>query len=91
MIDVKHAIQKAFVYLGELFEGQELKGVRLEEVVLGERTQCWYVTLSFFKRDRTPFEVAEAIAKGTDREYKTVAVSAKDGSFRAMRMQQVQR
>jgi hypothetical protein len=91
MIDAKEAIQKALVYLGDIFQGQDLKGVRLEEVVYGERTRCWYVTLSFRKRDMTPIDLAAAIGKGSDREYKVVAVSDVDGSFRSVKTPQVQR
>jgi hypothetical protein len=81
MIEVKQAIRIASDYLRSLYDAEDVKDIRLEEVELNEwksasgdgfRGAQWMVTLSFL---RFP-----------DREYKRFEIEAGSGAVRAMRM-----
>jgi hypothetical protein len=84
VIEVKQAVKIASDYLRSLYDAEDVKDIRLEEVELNEwestsgkdlHNTNWLVTLSF---SRFP-----------DREYKRFEIDAGSGAIRAMRMVKV--
>lgn len=48
-MDVKEAVGSAKQYLGEIFSGEKITHVGLEEVVFDDAANCWKITLGFFR------------------------------------------
>jgi hypothetical protein len=95
MIDVKQAVANAVKFLTDMFAGEPIMDVRLEEVELSEDGQYWYITLSMLRKPgesgRIP-SVAESLQSfigRMDREYKVLAVRAQDGQVQSMKIRQL--
>ena len=86
MIDVKQAAQTASTYFADLYAGQGVSGVRLEEVEITEDGKFWLITLSFPDRDPSPSNLFLA---GTNRQYKVFKVDATTGQVVSMKIRQV--
>ena len=71
-MQVKEAVEKAAVYLPEIFESAQDKELRLEGVEKSEDRQFWKVTFSY--SPGSPLE-------GRMREYKTVKLRDDSGEF----------
>ncbi len=82
-MDVRDATRKAKEYLVDLFDGEEIKHVGLEEVVFDETANCWGITIGFSRPwDRNAHPTALAVAFGDRRlarSYKVIRVNADDG------------
>jgi len=83
MVPVKQAIQYAIQFLRDIYEGQALDDLRLEEVELAEDEKSWNITLSFL---RPGGGVTTALALPRPRDYKVVTVSTDTGAVRAMKI-----
>ena len=46
-MDVKEAVRTAKEYLSDLYEGEQIMNVGLEEVVFEDRLNSWRVTIGF--------------------------------------------
>ena len=83
-MDVRDATRKAKEYLVDLFDGEEIKHVGLEEVVFDETANCWGITIGFSRpwdRNAPPTALAAAIGdRRLPRTYKVIRVKADDGS-----------
>ena len=53
-MDVKQAVQKAKEYLADLYEGEEVEFVGLEEVEFDEEADQWKVTIGFSRPGTVP-------------------------------------
>ena len=72
-MDVQSAVKKARAYLEELFQGEEIIDVGLEEVVFDDESNEWRVTIGFSR----PWEKANidfALSEGPKRSYKVIQI-----------------
>ena len=81
-MDVKEAVFTAKSYVADLFEGEEVADVGLEEVKFDEHQGSWVVTVGFSR----PWDISRnAVAtmlrdKGPSRSYKVIQIADADGS-----------
>jgi hypothetical protein len=91
MIHVRHAVQAAVRYMGEMF-GEKIVDIRLEEVELSEDEQFWYITLSFLREPKATSNVESDALRAAlgrmEREYKVFAIRSQDGQVKSMKMRQ---
>ncbi len=83
-MDVKQAVQSAKEYLGELFSGETITHVGLEEVVFDDTSNCWKITVGFFRPwDRNGEELNPLLTQLRDRHvrrtYKIVQIDDDSG------------
>ena len=81
-MDVQSAVQRARAYLKELFQGEEIMDVGLEEVVFDDESNEWKVTLGFSR----PWDKAGidfALSEGPTRSYKVIRID-NDGSIKSL-------
>lgn len=101
MIEVTEAVKLARQFAADLFAGEDIKNLGLEEVVFEESDNEWRITLGYdshrVKTTETapnPYSAVSAIIptnieKETLREYKTFRIGADDGSFKGMLIRDV--
>ncbi|MFH1264552.1 MAG: hypothetical protein ABIK89_02410 [Planctomycetota bacterium] len=86
MVEVKQAVTNALVFLEDMYQGEQIDEVRLEEVELSEDGDLWHVTLSFL-RGRGQSGLAKAIgSESRSREYKELTVMSRTGDVRSMKI-----
>lgn len=93
-IDVKQAVRTAVRYVADLYD-VDTRNIALEEVERG--SDSWYITVGFHRAVTTPVKgsrsslsaLAEAMNPYTERVYKVVQVSAKDGEPVSMKIRSV--
>lgn len=90
-MDVKEAVRTAKNYIAELFTGETITNIGLEEVVFDDTSNNWEVTIGFsrpwdYEKIRSP--IAEALAnplaersinRPVVRSYKLVCINDDDG------------
>jgi hypothetical protein len=94
MIDVKQAVERATLKAQELYKGQILEELNLEEVEITDDERYWLITLGFFLRHTGPVrkgKVLQTIVEGRladrqERNYKLFKVDAATGEVRAMKI-----
>jgi len=83
-MDVKQAIAQAKRYLADLYEGEEIQDVGLEEVSLDDEGHVWRITLGFTRPwDRGQSAIAAALNSGSaraKRSYKLIYISDSTGA-----------
>lgn len=101
MIEVTEAVKLARQFAADLFAGEDIKNLGLEEVVFEESDNEWRITLGYdshrvktTKTAPSPYSAVSAIIpsnieKETLREYKTFRIGADDGSFKGMLIRDV--
>nr|WP_313973832.1 hypothetical protein [uncultured Psychrobacter sp.] len=101
MIEVTEAVKLARQFAADLFAGEDIKNLGLEEVVFKEPDNEWQITLGYDSyrvktKETAPssYSVMSALAptnieKETLREYKTFRIGAKDGDFKGMLIRDV--
>ena len=95
-MNVKEAVRKAKEHVDEMFAGENLQNVGLEEVVFDDPSNCWLVTVGFsrvweFSEQPTLNETLTGSQKpgtGGRREYKVIEISDKDGEAHAIRIRE---
>jgi hypothetical protein len=86
MIEVKQAIQIAQDYIKELYHGDEIRDLSLEEVEIAEDNKFWLVTLAFTKQMMQPLNPMEAMTGPKyGRFYKELKIDAEGGQVRSMK------
>lgn len=100
MIEVTEAVKLARQFAADLFEGDNIKNLGLEEVVFEESDNEWRITLGYdshrIKTKETAPDPYSAISrimpsnivKETLREYKTFRIS-EEGNFKGMLIRDV--
>ncbi len=73
-MQVKEAVEKASVYLPEIFDSAQGRELRLEGIEKSEDGRFWKVTFSYDPAD------SESFLRGL-REYKTVKLRDESGEF----------
>jgi len=89
-MDVNSAVKRAKEYVNNLFEGESISDVGLEEVVFDEPSAAWEVTVGFarpWKRAQRssflPFDPPLL-----ERDYKVVRVKDADGTIESVKIRQ---
>jgi hypothetical protein len=92
MIDVKQAVTYAVGYLREVFAGERILDIRLEEVELSEDEQFWCITLSFLRESKAASSIVsdalQAALGRMERDYKILAIRSRDGQVKSMKIRQ---
>ncbi len=88
-VDVREAVRIARQYMRDLYEGEKLPNLRLEEVELSEDNAEWLVTFGFTasEKDVETNSFITAIGGSTSRprrDYKLIRVDARTGKALAM-------
>ena len=79
-MEVKEAVQAAKKYLDELFEGEGIMNIGLEEVMFDAFTHCWKITLGFSRPwDQKTGLVAAINNLQPGRSFKVVHINNDDG------------
>ena len=72
-MDVKEAVKTAKDYVTELFEGEDLENVGLEEVLFDDEAEVWKVTVGFTRpwdRAKNLMDAMSAVSAGEFPEWK---------------------
>ena len=69
------AVKTAKEYLAEIFEGESISDIKLEEVIFDEVKDVWKITLSFLRPGLIPDLFPTTIRSDKNRSYKVVHVS----------------
>jgi len=98
-IAMQDAVRIAKIQAQQLFEGQILPNLMLEEVVFDEQKQAWLVTLGYDSHQRVKttekaivssmFGGPDIITESRPREYKVFQIDASDGRLISMKMRDV--
>ena len=87
-MDVRDATRTAKEYLVDLFDGEEIMHVGLEEVVFDETSNCWGITIGFsrpWERSAAPTALAAALGdRRPARSYKVIRVNDDDGRVESL-------
>ena len=86
-MDVKLVVQIAKRYVTELFEGEPIANVGLEEVVYEDESDTWKITIGFTRpwHRRNPQTAAEKLASPFERSYKVVQVDDQSGKVESLK------
>ncbi len=84
-MDVKEAVRTAKDYIGELFAGEEITYVGLEEVVFEEESDSWKITIGFSRpwNNRSAFATRVSDLR-TMRSYKVICISNTSGDVESL-------
>ena len=81
-MDVKEAVGKAKDYIGELFAGEEITYVGLEEAVFNDELNSWNITIGFSRPWDTRNEVITSLR--LRRSYKVVSIDDTTGRVESL-------
>ncbi len=92
-MDAKEAVQRAFAHFQDIFEGEELTNIGLEEVIFDEDADVWKVTIGFSRPwDYTePGLITALQPRHPTREYKLVTIDNRTGEMKSITIREVQR
>lgn len=86
MIDVKQAVKISLEYIKELYSGDEIRDLSLEEIEISEDNKFWLVTLAFTKQMMQHLNPMEAMTGPKySRFYKEIKIDAESGLVRSMK------
>jgi len=88
MIDAKEAVRIAMEAMGELYGGEQIPQLMLEEVELSKDERFWHVTLSFTRRSQMSAIEAMTGQPGVP-VYKVLAIEAESGQVHSMKVRQL--
>lgn len=91
MLTVKDAVKTAKKMAEELYEGEKISHLGLEEVTFSEEKKEWLVTLGYQsfrtrKKQTTLGSYVPETEEETLREYKTLRIDAETGEFKGMKI-----
>lgn len=96
MITPREAVARAEEVARELYEGTNLRGLRLEEIARSPDDKYWDVTLGWVEPEYRTINPANLLGmwSATDivklpRVYKTFQIDAESGAFHEMRIRDV--
>jgi hypothetical protein len=89
-VPVKTAVSNAIEFVRELYKGEEIKDILLEEVEFSEPTNQWLITISFtipkVKDNSSSLILPE---REIARKYKIVYVDAQSGKPTSMKIREI--
>lgn len=91
-MDVKEAVETAKKYVAEIFEGESIENLGLEEVVYDGEAVVWKMTVGFNRPWDQIKNLADALSAASDghipewrrRSYKIVQIDAQTGKVISM-------
>ena len=84
-MDVKEAVQTAKEYLTDLYEGEQITNVGLEEVVFEDRSNSWKITIGFSRPwDHKNALVATLADARSLRSYKVLSIKDDSGKVESL-------
>lgn len=87
MIDVKQAVKSAETYARELYDKQDLRHLRLEEVELSDDGRQWKITLGWVEPAvAKPGLMINGAVQKLPRVYKLFEVDAETGAVSSMKI-----
>ncbi|HUY92679.1 MAG TPA: hypothetical protein VMV10_28320 [Pirellulales bacterium] len=89
MLEVKQVVQAAAQFVQDMYQGEGIVDLRLEEVERLHDKNQWAVTLSFARPPKHP--LAQALAGSSmQRDYKILIVDASTGAIESMRIRELE-
>jgi hypothetical protein len=80
MMDVKEAVRAAKEYVVDLFDGEEIECVGLEEVEFDHESDQWKITIGFSRPWDRPKTLSASLREDPlRRSYKVVCINDADG------------
>ena len=83
-MDVKEAVQAARLHIVDLFAGEEITNVGLEEVEFDDRVDAWKVTIGFSRPWERQGALGVSLGLKVERSYKVVHIDS-DGRIRSVK------
>ena len=84
-MDAKQAVSRAREYLVELFDGEEISEVGLEEVDFDGMQNEWRITLGFSRPWDRRADLGTALAgRPSPRSYKVIRIHDPDGEIKSL-------
>lgn len=85
-MDVKQAVQIAKQYVSDLFEGEPIANIGLEEVVYEDESNTWKITVGFSRpwHRKSPLTAAEMLGGPFERAYKVVQIDDGTGKIESL-------
>lgn len=78
-MDAKQAVQQAREYLEDLFDGEDIFEIGLEEVEFDDTQNEWKITLGFSRSWDRRTRVSVALGDRVPRSYKVIRIDDIDG------------
>ncbi|MFP5206082.1 MAG: hypothetical protein ACLGSH_12050 [Acidobacteriota bacterium] len=80
MIDMKEAVQRAFVFVKDFYpQGRDFRLEEVEPISVG-----WSVVISFSTGE--PGTIASALGQGPPRIYKTITIDSSNGGAQSLKV-----
>lgn len=90
-IGVKEAVTSAMDFVRDMYEGQRLRDLLLEEVEMAQADNQWLITIGFSLPKEEPTSIlSPATSKKLGRQYKIIAVDAVTGQPISMKIRETQ-
>jgi hypothetical protein len=89
-IGVKEAVASAMDFVRDIYEGQSLRDLLLEEVQMGQSDSQWLVTIGFSLPKEESASILSPATKKLGRQYKIIAVDALSGQPISMKIREAQ-
>lgn len=90
MVSLKEAVSAAMSAVEDLYKGQPVTGMLLEEIELTEDEHYWLITVGFdIKKDSVPLTPLDALAlpkSELERKYKIFKIDSEQGNVVSMKM-----
>ena len=84
-MDVKEAVQAAREYLVDLYEGEQVTNVGLEEVVFEDLSNNWKITIGFSRPWDHKNVLSVALGEGRpSRSYKVLSINDDSGKVESL-------
>lgn len=87
-IGVKDAVTSAMDFVRDMYEGERLRDLLLEEVEMAQNDDQWLVTIGFSLPKEEPSSILIPATKKLDRQYKVIAVDAVSGQPKSMKIRE---
>jgi hypothetical protein len=87
-MNVKEAVEQAKGHIKDLFAGEQISNLGLEEVEFDDNSKIWNVTIGFSRPWDTVANAFAAISRQTgtpNRSYKVVSIDDSTGSVRSVK------
>ncbi len=89
-MDVKEAVKIAIKYISEIFEGENISNVCLEEVNYNEQEKIWEITIGFSRIWKYPEGIMENFQiPSTKRQYKIVSIDENKKAVKSVKIREV--
>ena len=84
-MDVKEAVQAARTHISDLFDGEGITNVGLEEVEFDMGGEAWNITIGFSRVWERQGELGARLGLKAARSYKVVRIDNESGAIRSVR------